>query len=119
MVNWTLIDRVVRTSVTVGVAYGSSPKQVAELILQATTEQEQVLHEPKPLVTFEDFGDNALIFESIFWINSKVEGGLRLTRSQIRFRLSELFEEHNIVVAYPQRDVHIDGSLTLLPLKED
>jgi small-conductance mechanosensitive channel len=113
VVNWTLIDRVVRTSVTVGVAYGSSSKHVAELILQATTEQNQVLTDPKPLVTFEDFGDNALMFEAIFWINSRVEGGLRVTRSQIRFRLSELFEEHNIVVAYPQRDVHIDGSLTL------
>ena len=113
VINWTLIDRLVRTSVRVGVAYGTPAKKVAELIHQATIEQSEILNDPKPLVSFEDFGDNALIFEVNFWINSHVEGGLRVTRSNIRFRLDELFDEHNIVVAFPQRDVHIDGSLTI------
>jgi small-conductance mechanosensitive channel len=114
VVNWTLIDKLVRTSVRVGVAYGSSARTVATLIMQATEEQIEILTDPKPLVTFEDFGDNALIFEVTYWINSTVEGGLRVTRSNIRFRLDELFAEHNIVIAYPQRDVHLDGSITLL-----
>jgi small-conductance mechanosensitive channel len=119
VVNWTLVDRLVRTSVRVGVAYGSPTKKVAELIMQATVEQKEVLPDPKPLVTFEDFGDNSLVFETTYWIHSNVEGGLRLTRSNIRFRLDELFEEHNIVVAFPQRDVHLDGSITLINSKFD
>ena len=114
VVNWTLVDRLVRTSVTVGVAYGSPAKKVAELIMQATEEEKEVLKEPKPLVTFEDFGDNSLVFEVTYWIHSNVEGGLRVTRSNIRFRLDELFEKHNIVIAFPQRDVHLDGSITLI-----
>jgi len=118
VINWTLVDRLVRTTVRVGVAYGSPVKQVADLILQATVEQEEILSTPNPSVTFEDFGDNALIFDINFWINSNVEGGLRRARSNVRFRLAELFEEHNIVVAYPQRDVHLDGSITLLPPEE-
>lgn len=113
VVNWTLIDSLVRTSVTVGVAYGSPAKKVAELILQATTEQKNIADKSAPIVTFEDFGDNALMFEVTFWMDSNSEGGLRVMRSNIRFRLEELFEQHNIVVAYPQRDIHIDGSLTL------
>ena len=118
VINWTLIDRLVRTTVRVGVAYGSPVKQVADLILQATFEQKEILSTPSPSVTFEDFGDNALIFDINFWINSNVEGGLRKARSNVRFRLAELFEEHNIVVAYPQRDVHLDGSITILPPEE-
>ena len=114
VVNWTLVDRLVRTSVKVGVAYGSPAKKVAELILQATVEEKEVLKDPRPLVTFEDFGDNSLIFEVTCWIHSNVEGGLRVTRSNIRFRIDELFDEHNIVIAFPQRDVHLDGSITLL-----
>ncbi|PKI16567.1 mechanosensitive ion channel family protein [Colwellia sp. 12G3] len=114
VVNWTLVDRLVRTSVKVGVAYGSPAKKVAALILQATEEESAVLKEPKPLVTFEDFGDNSLMFETTYWIHSSVEGGLRITRSNIRFRLDELFEENNIVIAFPQRDVHLDGSITLI-----
>ena len=113
VVNWTLIDSLVRTSVTVGVAYGSPARKVAELILQATTEQKIIVTEPKPIVTFEDFGDNALMFEVMFWLDSSAEGGLRVMRSNIRFRLEELFEENNIVVAYPQRDLHVDGSLII------
>ncbi|MEL0629711.1 mechanosensitive ion channel family protein [Psychromonas aquatilis] len=113
VVNWTLIDSLVRTSVTVGVAYGSPARKVAELILQATTEQKYIANKSAPVVTFEDFGDNALMFEVTFWMDSNSEGGLRVLKSNIRFRLEELFAEHDIVVAYPQRDIHIDGSLTL------
>ena len=113
MVNWTLVDNIVRSSVKVGVAYGSPAKKVAELILQATTDQKTVISTPMPYVIFDDFGDNALAFEVIFWLDSTSEGGLRMMRSNIRFRLDELFEEHNIVVAFPQRDLHIDGSLTI------
>jgi small-conductance mechanosensitive channel len=114
VVNWTLVDRLVRTSVKVGVAYGSPVKKVAALILQATEEENAVLKDPKPLVTFEDFGDNSLMFETTYWTLSNVEGGLRITRSNIRFRLDELFEENNIVIAFPQRDVHLDGAITLI-----
>lgn len=117
VVNWTLVDRLVRTSVQVGVAYGSPAKKVAALIAQAADEQADVLKDPKPLVIFEDFGDNSLLFEVTYWIKSNVEGGLRVTRSNIRFRLDELFEENNIVIAFPQRDVHLDGSLTLINAK--
>lgn len=113
VVNWTLVDRLVRTSVRIGVAYGSSAKLVAALIQQAVDEQEEILNDPKPVVSFEDFGDNSLIFEVSFWIHSTVEGGLKVSRSNVRFKLDELFEKHNIVIAFPQRDVHIDGSLII------
>lgn len=113
VVNWTLVDKLIRTSVRVGVAYGSSAKLVASLLQQAADEQSEILQDPKPLVSFEDFGDNALIFEVTFWIHSDVEGGLRVSRSKVRFRMDELFEENNIVVAFPQQDVHIDGSLII------
>ena len=113
VINWTLVNSLMRATVRVGVAYGTPAKKVSELILQATTEQSAILTDPKPLVTFEDFGDNALIFEVNFWMKSSVEGGLRVMRSNIRFRLDELFEQHNIIVAFPQRDVHLDGSITI------
>lgn len=62
---------------------------------------------------FQDFGDNALIFESYFWINSTVEGGIRSVASAIRFEIYEAFEKHGIEIAFPQRDVHIDGEIKL------
>ena len=118
VINWTLIDRLTRTKVRVGVAYGSPVKLVAELILQATQEQEATLKTPAPSVIFEDFGDSALIFEVYFWINATVERDLRVVRSCIRFRIVELFEEHKIVIAFPQQDVHLNGAITLLNRNE-
>mgnify|MGYP001818619564 CR=1 FL=1 len=110
VINWTLVNQEIRTGVTVGVAYGSPVKRVAELIMQAVTEQNQVKAEPAPVVVFEDFGDNALIFETLFWCDVTGERQLRQVRSDIRFRISELFEENRIVIAFPQRDVHLDSS---------
>jgi small-conductance mechanosensitive channel len=115
VVNWTLVDRRTRTTVRVGVAYGSPVRKVAELIEQAATEHQGILEDPAPLVVFEDFGDSALVFDLSFWILATADRDLRVIRSDIRFRVDELFREAGIVIAFPQRDVHIDGSLSITP----
>lgn len=109
VVNWTLIDREIRTTIRVGVEYGSPARKVAELILEAVSAQSEVKSEPAPSIIFDDFGDNALIFDSYFWCEVGGERLLREIRSEIRFRISELFAQNDIVIAFPQRDVHIDG----------
>ena len=114
VVNWTLIDKKTRSIVRVGVAYGSPAQQVADLILKAADEHPETLDDPKPVVIFEDFGDNALIFDSYFWIDAAGERDLRKVRSEVRFRIAELFDEAGIVIAFPQRDVHIDGELKII-----
>ena len=113
VVNWTLVDRLTRTQVRVGVCYGSPVKRVAELLEQAVTEQEEVLTEPEPRVIFEDFGDNALVFDAYFWVNATADRDLRVTRSNVRFRIEALLAENDIVIAFPQRDVHLDGAITI------
>jgi small-conductance mechanosensitive channel len=120
VVNWTLVDREIRTTVRVGVEYGSPVRLVADLILQAVTEHQLIKKAPAPSVVFEDFGDNALVFDTYFWSDVGGEKNLRDIRSDIRFRITELFAEHNIVVAFPQRDVHLDTSspLELRMIKE-
>jgi len=109
VVNWTLIDNNIRTIVRVGVAYGSPPRRVAELLEQAVHAQPEVLKDPVPRIIFEDFGDNALIFDAIFWCAVGGERELRQIRSNIRFMVTDLFSADNITIAYPQRDVHIDS----------
>ena len=65
--------------------------------------------DPEPRVIFEDFGDNALIFDAYFWCDVSGERELRAIRSDIRFRITDLFNSNGIVIAFPQRDVHIDS----------
>jgi small-conductance mechanosensitive channel len=109
VVNWTLVDQEIRTTVRVGVAYGSPVRKVADLISEAVTSQPEVRKTPAPNVIFEDFGDNALVFDAYFWCNVSGDRILRQFRSEIRFRIAELFEKNGIVVAFPQRDVHLDA----------
>jgi len=109
VVNWTLVDQEIRTTVRVGVAYGSPVQKVADLMMEAVTNQPGVKANPAPSVIFEDFGDNALVFDAYFWCDVSGDRVLRQFRSEIRFRIADLFEKNGIVVAFPQRDVHLDA----------
>ena len=107
VINWTLVDRKFRSMIRVGVVYGSPVRRVEELLLQAVKEHRETLGEPAPIVIFEDFGDNALIFDLYFWCEAKAERDLRMIRSDIRFRIDDLCRENDIVIAFPQRDIHL------------
>jgi len=106
--NWTLSDQKIRAHVTVGVVYGSPVREVERLLLKAAGENPMVLKEPEPFVLFTDFGDNALIFEVHFWISIRRIIERRLIESHVRFHIDDLFREAKIVIAFPQRDVHLD-----------
>ncbi|CAL2103681.1 Potassium efflux system KefA protein / Small-conductance mechanosensitive channel [Tenacibaculum sp. 190130A14a] len=103
--NWTQNGTTTRESVSVGVAYGSDVQLVKKLLLQAATEHPKVLKEPVPLVIFENFGDSSLDFKLIFTLNDSFKA--IIPQSEIRFRIDELFREHNISIPFPQRDIHI------------
>lgn len=109
VVNWTHSDLNIRFSVKVGVAYGSPTRQVEKLIKQAVDENENILTFPAPIILFEDFGDNALSFEVFFWVQVHRLMDSRIVRSDLRFRIDELFREHKITIAFPQCDVHLDS----------
>lgn len=108
VINWTLVDHKIRTRVGVGVAYGSPVREVESALLQAMTEHREINTTPAPTIAFEEFGDNALLFDCYFWVEVRTESELRRIRSDLRFRIDELFRKHGIVIAFPQRDLHLD-----------
>ena len=111
--NWTLIDGNARSSVSVGVAYGSDVILVKKLIQQVLDDHDAILVNPKSSVLFDDFADSSLVFNAIFWVCAESETMLRKVRSDIRFSIYAVFEQHNVVIAFPQRDIHIDGEIAL------
>lgn len=66
VVNWTLLDQVIRSNIRVGVEYGSDTNVVSTLLEKVVCGHSSVLSEPVPEFIFEDFGDNALIFDCFF-----------------------------------------------------
>src|SRR5262244_456728 len=61
--NWTLSDRRRRIDVPIGVAYGTAPDKVIELLLGVARANPQVLSDPSPVALFRGFGESALRFE--------------------------------------------------------
>jgi small-conductance mechanosensitive channel len=59
------------------------------------------------VVQLHAFGDSALVFRSLFWIRDVMQRGS--VASDVRFRILELFSEAGVVMAFPQRDVHLDA----------
>src|SRR5206468_2155977 len=62
LVNWTHKDRILRLSVPLGVAYGSDPDRVQDLLLAIARDDSDVLRNPVPVAVMESFGDSALNF---------------------------------------------------------
>jgi small-conductance mechanosensitive channel len=111
LVKSTLLDKPLRYIIRVGVVYGSDVEKFRNLLNQALRNHEMVLTEPATQITFENFGDNSLVFDAYFWIHSAGENCSRQIRSDICFTVDRLFREHEITIALPQRDIHIDGTL--------
>ena len=110
VLNWTLSDEVIRADVKVGVVYGSPIEKVKELLAQAADENEKVKKTPKPLILISDFGDNAIVLHLYFWAKIATVMDMKKIQSEIRFKINELFRQNNIVIAFPQRDLHLKSS---------
>ena len=108
--NWTLTDRRIRYKVSVGVAYGSSTRKTADIIMKAVETHARVLTDPPPTIIFEEFGDSALIFTVYFWLELISNRDNRIALSDIRHAINELLDKAGIVIAFPQRDIHLDSA---------
>ncbi|WP_139956820.1 mechanosensitive ion channel family protein [Flavicella sediminum] len=103
--NWTQNEVVVREMVKVGVAYGSDVALVRDLLLEAANSVDSVLKNPAPTVLFTEFGDSSLNFQLA--VSLKDSFIARMPKSELHFKIDELFRKHNITIPFPQRDVHI------------
>jgi small-conductance mechanosensitive channel len=113
VVNWTLSDTNVRGDIKLGVAYGSDLEEVRRTLLASATEHELVMAQPAPFIWLVDFGDNAIEFELHFWIHMASSTQRRQIESDIRFIIDRRFREKNLVIAYPQRDIHLNTTQPL------
>ncbi|WP_299552886.1 mechanosensitive ion channel domain-containing protein [Seonamhaeicola sp.] len=103
--NWTQNNVVTREFVEVGVAYGTDVDLVKALLLGIAVQEEAILNNPEPIVLFEDFGDSALKFKLHFYISDSFN--VPLIKSDLRYKIDKTFNENNIKIPFPQRDVYL------------
>jgi potassium efflux system protein len=104
LINWSLSDRFRRINISVGVAYGTDPERVINILLEIARKHPSVLAEPAPLAVFDRFGDSALNFTLLCW--SWVDKFF-LTRSELTIAINNAFKEAGVQIPFPQQDVHV------------
>jgi len=105
VVNWTLSNRMLRIVVPVGVEYGSDVPLVMETLKEAAMASSKVMRLPEPQVLFVNFGESSLDFQLRVWI-SNIDDRFSV-KSQLHQEVDRRFREAGIVIAFPQRDLHL------------
>ena len=105
VVNWTLSEQRRRAELALGVAYGTDPKIVLAMLLEAANKHELVLTDPQPMAYFVGFGDSSLNFELQFWVMQ--DSNWVRVRSEIAMAVMKSLEQVGIEIPFPQRDLHL------------
>ena len=75
MINWTLSDSMRRMDLRVGVAYGTDPEIVIDLMQKVANAHDRVMEKPDPQAYFTDFGDSSLNFRLLAWTEMDLTSG--------------------------------------------
>lgn len=105
VVNWTLSDQQRRLTVSVGVAYGTDPARVMEVLLGVPPRFPSILKVPAPMALFTGFGDSALNFELRFWTVDADR--FVILRSEVTTAVNNALVAAGIEIPFPQRDLHL------------
>lgn len=103
--NWTHKDRLGRITVPVGVAYGSDPEKVREILLKCAGDHPLVVSYPEPFVTWMDFGASSLDFQIRAYL-ADISKGLQV-RTELRFAIFKAFKEAGVEIPFPQQDIYV------------
>lgn len=105
LLNWTLTDTTNRIVINVGVSYNTDADEARRVIMETVAAHENILTDPKPVVTFESFGDSSLSFVVRAYLASL---DVRLeTIHQLHCGLHRGLRAAGIEIAFPQRDLNI------------
>jgi len=103
VINWTHFHTPNRFNVEVGVAYSSDVALVKSLLIEAATTHKSVEKNPKPIVQFTSFGNSSLDFQLFF--HSREMFRIENVKSDIRFKILELFRANDVEIPFPQQDL--------------
>src|SRR5689334_5505311 len=118
LINWSYGERRSRISIPIGVSYDSDVEQVTQTLLRAAEGVEFVIEEPKPSVQFVNFGDYSLNFRLLVWTNRPRRHPK--IKSDINYRIFQLFKEAKIEIPFPQQDLNLrGGAIHFTPPGED
>jgi len=103
--NWTMSDRIRRIEVAVGVAYGTNPDVVIEVLREAEARQQGLVDDPAPQVLFVGFGESSLDFLLRAWVEDN--DAWVTIRSELALAVNRGLAQRGVEIPFPQRDLHL------------
>ena len=111
MINWTHSDDVRRIEVLVGVAYGTEPEEVLEILVRVAAENDLVLEDPAPQAQLLRFGESSLDFRLRCWV--RIEDWVSVA-SDLHVAINRELKTAGITIPFPQRDLHVRSNVAML-----
>ncbi|MBS4013646.1 MAG: mechanosensitive ion channel [Bacteroidetes bacterium] len=118
VINWSHNDRKVRFNFKVPVHYKENPETVKKLLVEVALENDGVLKSPPPDVLFDDFGDSELVFILRVWTSKYIQKP-GVLRSQLYYAVYKKFNDNNIEIPFPQRDLHLKSGFEKIGKSQD
>ncbi len=115
VINYSHGDTRIRILVDVGVSYASDLDLVLDTIKASAQSHPEVLEIPEPDVLLKNFGDSAWEMVLRCWIASPARHPK--ISSDLRCDIVRKFREKDIVIPFPQRDLHVRSPLPV-PLSQ-
>jgi len=97
-----------RIDVPVGISYDGDVDKAVEVALDFLRDHEEVLDEPEPQVSVTDLGDSSVNLMLKGWTDKEKYWRVRFNLTEGIFKA---YNEADIEIPYPQRDVHVDGEM--------
>jgi small-conductance mechanosensitive channel len=97
--NWTFSNDRRRKSLAFKVDLGTNIQQVLAIMESVALQNENVLHDPKPLATFQGFGDYYLEFKLYFWLDKN----LIPTQSEVAIAVYEALVQAGVKMPVPKQ----------------
>ncbi len=111
VINWTMNDEIRRFQIPFGVAYGTKPEKVIEVVKNAVNSSGfgDVINSPQRYtrIVMTNMGNSSVNFELFVWINGPEILYPKRTISRFLIVIYNALYENNIEIPFPQQDLHI------------
>ena len=93
-----------RETILIGAAYHHDPQQIIDLLEKIAQSHKRVLSQPGPQAFTVDFAESSITYKLKFSVRNPLEA-LKVG-SELRQQIWTAFEEHDITIPFPQRQVY-------------
>jgi small-conductance mechanosensitive channel len=111
VINFSHGDPTFRLDIEVGVSYSSDLDKVLKALNEVADEHPKVMKSPKHQVHLTNFGDSSWDMQLRIWIPNVKER--YVLRNEFNQAIVRKFEEYEIEIPFPQRDLHVRSSVDL------